>query len=102
MAVYQSMKDNLIIHCYTLLETLELDPVADRLLVQEILTRDRLNVINSVSQIPMYRNLAFLKYMTELNEESLNTFISALEDTGQKHLAVLITGYLNSVLILQD
>ena len=100
MAVYQSMKDNLSIHYHTLLETLELDPVASRLIPDGVLSRKRLDTIETISPITSHKNQAFIDYLLDLNEESLNKFISALEDTGQKHLAVLITGNKSSILIL--
>ena len=97
MAVYQSLKDNLETHYHTLVETLELEPVASHLIAKGVLTSDRYRDIEALSQIPKYRNTAFMDYLREVNEVSLNKFISALEDTGQRHLAVLITGSMDSI-----
>ena len=70
MAVYQSLKDNLETHFHTLVETLELEPVASHLIPQEVLTSDRYRDTEALSQIPKYRNMAFMKLLTEVNVKS--------------------------------
>ena len=90
MAVYQSLEDNLETHLHTLVETLELEPVASHLIAQEVLTSDRYRDTEAPSQIPKYRNMAIMKFLTEVNKESLSTFISALEETGKKHSALQV------------
>ena len=51
MAVYQSLGDNLETHFHTLVETLELEPVASHLIAQELPTSDRYKDIEALSQI---------------------------------------------------